>query len=188
MLRPALATAAKYEHRRTAIVSILGALRDRESVPAMIRILETTPIASALDAIGKEDLVTATVRALGMIGDPRAIPALSRQITVAGPHNDEPRLPAALALSACLAAAPNPPEPASEVFDALLRMLREVGDDEPAADLRVAYSALASRLSPARRERAVGRLRTLDLDRAVAMSRDDRAERPDDDDDDGQVN
>ncbi len=163
-LRPALAAGAKYEHRRTAIVSILGGLRDRDSVPAMIRILETTPIASALDAIGKEDLVAATARALGMIADPRAIPALTSQVIVPGPHNDEPRLPAALALSACIAASSNPPELPAAVFDALLRNIRDLGDDEPAADLRVAYNALATRLPPARRDRALLRLHAVDAE------------------------
>jgi PBS lyase HEAT-like repeat len=185
-LRPALATRAKYEHRRTAIVSILGAMRDRESVPAMIRILETTPIASALDAIGKEDLVTATVRALGMIGDPRAIPALSNQILVPGAHNDEPRVPAALALSSCMAAATAPPEPAAEVFEALLRTLHDLADDDAADTLRVAYSALAARCAPARRDRALVRLYALERGRGSALTDADVAGDPDEDD--GQVN
>jgi HEAT repeat protein len=180
-LRPVLATGAKYEHRRTAVVSILGAMRDRESVPAMIRILASTPIASALDAIGKQELVTATVRALGMIGDPRAIPALSQQIVVPGPHNDAPRVPAALALSSCMAAAPAPPEPAAELFEALLRALHDLSDDAAAETLRVAYSALAARSSPARRDRALVRLHTLDRGRGSS----DAAFEPDDD---GQVN
>ncbi|MEO7729702.1 MAG: hypothetical protein ABIY55_01930 [Kofleriaceae bacterium] len=184
-LRPALATTAKYEHRRTAIVAILGAMRDRESVPAMIRILETTPIASALDAIGKEDLVTATVRALGMIGDPRAIAALSNQIIVPGAHNDEPRVPAALALSSCMAAATAPPEPPVEVFEALLRTLHDLDDDDAAETLRVAYSALAARSSPARRDRALARLHALERGRAPSH---EAADALDADEDDDQVN
>src|SRR6185295_16941051 len=54
-VRPLLDVAQKYEHRRISAVSILGALRDRDSLPAMIRILESTRIASALDAVGKEE-------------------------------------------------------------------------------------------------------------------------------------
>jgi hypothetical protein len=109
-LRPLLAVGAQGEQRCTAVVSILGALRDRASVPAMLRLLEATPrpapacAASACDPTGRAELLTATVTALGAIADPAAIPALSRLVAAPGPPDDRSRAAAASALAACRAA------------------------------------------------------------------------------------
>ena len=112
-LRPLLAVGARGEQRRTAAVSILGALHDRASVPAMLRLLEATPrpdpasaasAASACDPTGRAELLTATVTALGAIADPAAIPALSRLVAAPGPPDDRSRAAAASALAACRAA------------------------------------------------------------------------------------
>jgi len=157
-LRPLLAVPAKYEHRRRAVVDILGALRDRASVPAMIQILEDTPIRDTLDAIGKQELVVQTAAALGEISDPTAIPALAKLVAAPGDHHDEPRPVAAEALASCLAAASAP----RDVDDAVLgALLRAIGDRRTAAvhtELHFAYGRIARVLPPSRRDQARARL------------------------------
>jgi hypothetical protein len=83
-LRPVLGLTEQDAHRRTAVVSILGAARDLASVPAMIRILEATPLGG-----------------------------------------DEPRMAAAAALAACMAAARGaaPPALSDEIAEAGRRAL-----------------------------------------------------------------
>ena len=103
-LLPVLEQPTKYEQRRRAVVEILGALRHRAAVPAMLRILEQTTIESSVDAIGKEDFVASTATALGAIADPVAIPALAKLATAPGAHNAKPRAAALAALAACKAA------------------------------------------------------------------------------------
>ena len=171
LLRPVLRVAEKYERRRTAAVSVLGAARDRGSVPAMVRILEDMPGPSGLDAIGKQDLLIATMTALGEIADPAAIPALTNRILAPGAPDHEPRAAAASALAACLSAAARrePPGPAvpelpDAIFAALARSIGEAGDDEDVAELHLAYGALAWVLPPARRAAARERLRVLEVD------------------------
>jgi suppressor of fused len=160
-LRPLLDVGQKYEHRRISVVSVLGALRDRDSVPAMIRILESTRIASALDAVGKEELLTATANALEAIADPAAIPALSKLVAAPGRYNDEPRAAAASALAACVDAAPARPPLDGTLFDAMARAIGHAEDDEYLAEMHLAYAALARTLpSPAR----AAAQRLLDLD------------------------
>ena len=91
-LVPVLDVPAPIEQRRRAVVDVLGALRYRPAVPALIKILDDVASTSSLDAIGKEDLIARDRRgALGAIGDPAAIPALSKVAAAAGDHNDEPR-------------------------------------------------------------------------------------------------
>lgn len=92
-LRPLLAGGAP-EHRLSSIVSILGAARDTASVPALIRILEAAPVASAA-----LDLRTASARALGAIGDPAAMPVLSELATAPGELDGDLRSAAAAALA-----------------------------------------------------------------------------------------
>ena len=150
-LRPILAVPAKYEHRRRAVVELLGALRDRASVPAMIRILEDNPIKGALDSIGKEDFLAATARALGAIGDPAAIAALSRVVAAKGPFNDKPRTYAANALAGCLAVHPEPRDVDDAVLVGLLDTIRERDDGPLNAHAHLAYGRLARTLAPARR-------------------------------------
>jgi len=163
-LRPLLAVGEKYEQRRTAVVSVLGALRDRDSVSAMIRLLEGTPILNALDAISKADLLTATVAALGAIADPAAIPALLKLVAAPGAHNDEPRAAAASALAACLAAAPAGLELDDATFIAMARSIGESNDDAYLAEMHLAYGSLARELPPARREAARQRLLAIEVD------------------------
>ena len=157
-LRPVLDVPEKYEHRRRAIVEILGALKDRGSVPQLIKILDDTTISSSLDAIGKEDFIVKVATALGAISDPAAIPALTKVVRAAGDHNDEARAPAAEALAACLAMAPEPRDVDDDVLAALLAPIEERNDAEANADLHFAYGRLASVLAPARREQARKRL------------------------------
>ena len=157
-LRPVLDVPEKYEHRRGAVVEILGALKDRGSVPQLIKILADTTISSALDAIGKEELIVKVVTALGAISDPAAIPALTGVVRAEGDHNDEARPAAAEALAACLAAAPEPRDVDDAVLAALLAPIEERNDGEANAELHFAYGRLASVLTPARREHARKRL------------------------------
>jgi hypothetical protein len=163
-LLPVLEQPEKFEHRRRAVVEILGALRYRPAVPALIRILEETSIKSSLDSIGKEGFVAATAAALGAIGDPAAIPALSRVVAAAGPHNDKPRPVAAEALAACLAAAAEPHTVDDAVLGELLTTIRERNDGELNAESHFAYGRIARQLPPERR--AAARRKLLDADSA----------------------
>lgn len=151
-LRPALAVSDPYEHRRTAVVGVLGALRDRASVPALLQILDENTIEGALDSIEKEDCLAETAAALGHIADPAAIPALSKLVAAVEPHSDKPRPFAAEALAACLAAAPAPRDVGDAVVDALLHVITERNDGELAAELHIAYGRIAQQLPQARRE------------------------------------
>ncbi|MBA3464985.1 MAG: HEAT repeat domain-containing protein [Deltaproteobacteria bacterium] len=155
-LRPILAVPSKYEHRRSAVVEVLGAMKDRESVPQLIKIFDDTPITSSLDAIGKEDFLIKVASALGAIADPSAIPALSNLVRAAGDHNDKPRAPAAEALASCLAAAPQPID--DSVLASLLTPIAERNSAEANADLHFAYGRLASVLPAAQRSAARDRL------------------------------
>jgi hypothetical protein len=170
-LLPVLDQPEKFEHRRRAVVEILGALRYRPAVPALIRILDETAIKSSLDAIGKESFVAATAAALGAIGDPAAIPALSRVVAAPGPHNDKPRPVAAEALATCLAAAGEPRTVDDAVLAELLATVRERNDGELNAGSHVAYGRIARQLPPERR--ADARRKLLDAgsarDDATAM-------------------
>jgi len=150
-LRPVLGISQRYEHRRRAVVEILGAARDGASVPALIQLVEDTPIHSALDAIGKEELLGSAASALGAIGDPAAIPALVRLVTAPGAHHDEPRPLAANALAACLSAARAPRDVDDTVLGALLDAIRERSDSGASAELYFAFGRLAAGLAPARR-------------------------------------
>lgn len=163
-LRPVLDVAHKYENRRIAVSAVLGALRDRESVPSLIRILDVTRIASALDAVGKEELLAAAAAALGAIGDPAAIPALSRLVGAPGRFNDEPRAAAAAALVACADGAPDRAEIDDGVFEAIARSMDMPHDDEYVAEMHLAYGALARTLPAERRAAARQRLVELELE------------------------
>jgi len=171
LLLPVLAHAEKYEHRRKAVVEILGALRYQPAVPHLIEILTTTPIANALDSIGKEDFVAATAAALGAIGDPAAIPALSKVVAAAGMHNDKPRPIAAEALAVCLAASPDPHSVDEAVLAELLTTIHERNDGELNAETHFAYGRLARQLPPNRRAEARRRLAEVESarDDATAM-------------------
>jgi hypothetical protein len=170
-LLPVLEQPEKFEHRRRAVVELLGALRYRPAVPALIRILEETSIKSSLDSIGKEGFVAATAAALGAIGDPAAIPALSRVVAAAGPHNDKPRPVAADALATCLAAATEPRTIDDAVLGELLTTIRERNDGELNAESHFAYGRIARQLPPERRADARRKLLAADSarDDATAM-------------------
>jgi hypothetical protein len=150
-LLPVLDQPERFEHRRRAVVEILGALRYRPAVPGLIRILEETSIRSSLDSIGKEGFVAATAAALGAIGDPAAIPVLSRVVAAPGPHNDKARPVAAEALATCLAAAPSPRTVDEAVLGELLTTIRERNDGELNAESHFAYGRIARQLPPERR-------------------------------------
>lgn len=77
-----------------AVVDLLGAVRHRAAVPALIEILE-----QSID----DALVAATARALGAIGDARAVAVLSDVAAAAGTFIAKPA--AAAALAACIASA-----------------------------------------------------------------------------------
>jgi hypothetical protein len=163
-LLPVLDQPEKYEHRRCAVVEILGALRFKRAVPALIRILDETTIKSSLDAIGKEDLVGSTAAALGAIADPIAIPALARVVAAPGSHNDKPRPVAADALASCLAGSSEPRTIDDAVLGELLTTIRERNDGELNAEAHFAYGRIARQLPADRRGEA--RKRLLDTDSA----------------------
>jgi hypothetical protein len=153
-LRPLLTTPDPA--RRAAAVDILGALRDRDSVPQLVQLLETTTIANRVDAIAKSDLLERTASALGNIADPAAAAALVRVATASGETYDDARTVAASALAACLAATPEPRDLDDEVLAALLQLNSE--DGELVAQAHLAYGRLARQLSPQRRDAARRRL------------------------------
>lgn len=171
LLLPVLATSEKFEHRRRAVVQILGALRYKPAVPAMIKILEETTIKSSLDSIGKEDFVADTAAALGAIGDPAAVDVLARVVAAPGTHNDEPRPAAANALASCLAATPEPRHVDEAVLAELLTTIRERNDGELNAEAQLAYGRIVHQLPPDRRAEARRRLAESDTarDDAIAM-------------------
>ena len=169
-LLPVLEQPEKFEHRRRAVVEILGALRHRPAVPALIKILDETMIKSSLDSIGKEQLLAATAAALGAIGDPAAIPALARVVGAPGSHNDKPRPIAADALAACLAASPEPRALDEAVLGELLTTIRERNDGELNAESHFAYGRVARQLPPDRRAEARKRLLATDSARDDATA------------------
>ncbi len=171
LLLPVLDQPGRYEHRRQAVVDILGALAYRPAVPAMVRILDATTIKNSLDSIGKEDFIAATAAALGAIGDPAAIPALARVVAAPGTHNDKPRPVAAEALAACLASTPEPRSVDDSVLDQLLTTISERNDGELNAETHFAYGRLVRQLPPERRAEARRKLADADTarDDAIAM-------------------
>lgn len=170
VLLPVLETFSKHEHRRRAVVQILGASRYRPAVPALIQILEQTASRSSRDAADKHDLVAATAAALGALADPSAIPALARVVAAPGPHGDEPRPVAGDALASCLAAAPEPRDVDDAVLAGLLATIRERSDAELNAESQLAYGRIARQLSPERRAEAWRRLAETDSARDDAIS------------------
>lgn len=127
---------------RREIVEVLGALRFAPAVPAMIGMLDG-------------ELVAPAAAALGAIGDPSAIPALTRAVT-AGAASSRPV--AADALAACLAATPEPRTVDSAVLDALLAITRDVEDPDRVVLAHFAYGRIARQLAPDRRAEARDRL------------------------------
>jgi hypothetical protein len=154
-LRPLLATPEPYVHRKAAAAGILGALRDRASVPALIQVLADHPLRSEIDAIGKDDLLVEAAAALGAIGDASALDALAALACAPGAHYDRPRPVAAIALAACAGAAAGAPAvPAARieaVIDALLAAIREREDGEHEADLHLAIGHVARVVPPQQR-------------------------------------
>ena len=142
------------EHRRRAVVELLGAVRHRAAVPALLRILDGTRIDDAHDSVSKEGLVASTALALGAIEDPSAIAALARVVAAPGSHNDRPRAAAATALAACLARVPEPRDVDDAVLAGLLATIRDRNDGELNAEAHFAYGRLARVLRPERREEA----------------------------------
>jgi hypothetical protein len=169
-LLPVLDQPGRYEHRRQAVVDILGALEYRAAVPAMIRILETTTIKNSLDSIGKEDFIAATAAALGAIADPSAIPSLARVVAAPGTHNDKPRPVAADALASCLQTTPEPRHVDDSVLDQLLTTISERNDGELNAETHFAYGRLVRQLPPERRAEARRKLVEADTARDDAIA------------------
>ena len=151
-LRPVLMMQDKSAHRRCAVVDILGGLRDRGSVAALCQVVDDNPITSHLESIGREELLVKTATALGVIGDPAAIPTLIKLITAPGDHNDEARSAAADALATCLVATPEPRDVDDAVLAALLSTIQQRNDADENTRVHFAYGRLARVLTPARRD------------------------------------
>jgi hypothetical protein len=149
--RRLLVAPCRYEHRRRAAAEILGAAHDTASVPALVQLVEHTPLRSAFDALRNEGRLRSAAKALGDIGDPAAIPALVSLVVAPGPHLDELRPTAAHALATCLAAAPVPQIVDDHVFEGLLTALAEHSDRGACAELYFAFGRLARALAPERR-------------------------------------
>jgi hypothetical protein len=156
-LLPVLDEAGDLEQRRR-VVEILGAIRHAPAVPAMIRILEHVEVEHAVDAIGRDELLSSTAAALGAIADPSAIPALAKLVAAPGRKHDKPRPAVADALASCLAVTPEPRDVDDAVLAALLATIRERNDGELNAEAHVAYGRLARQLRTERRAEASRRL------------------------------
>jgi hypothetical protein len=169
-LLPALAVPDRHEERRQAVVEVMAALRYRPAVPALIDILDTTSIRSALDAAARVPLIMATVSALGAIADAAAIPALARVVAAPGAHNDGPRAAAAEALAACLATTPEPRHVDDAVLAELLTTICERNDGELNAEAHFAYGNVVRLLPPERRADARRKLADADTARDDATT------------------
>lgn len=157
-LRPLLAVEEEYNHRRQVAVRVLGALCDRESIPALIDMIINTPILDMLDSVGKEDLLIEGARALGAMPDPAAIPALTSLVTPKQRYYDKVRSVAASALAACRAASAEPAEIDDDVLDQLLHTIASDIDADDIVDAHVAYGQIARGLDPQRRVLALAKL------------------------------
>jgi HEAT repeat protein len=127
-----------------ALVEILGAVRQRTAVPALLEILERS-----ID----DELVAATARALGAIGDPRAIPALIDVASARGAFVAKPA--AAAALVACLAKRGVIDD--AELAEALTAII-DAGDGRLDPTTLFACGRIARLLPPHRRAEARRRL------------------------------
>ena len=125
-----------------AIVEILGAVRQRTAVPALLEILERS-----ID----DELVAATARALGAIGDPRTVPALIDVASARGEFVAKPA--AAAALVACLAKREPRTLDDAELADALAAII-EAGDGKLDPTTMLACGRIARLLPPHRRAEA----------------------------------
>lgn len=79
-LRAILGQQEKYEWRRARAVALLGMLRDVESVPALLALVEWLPTDDYGEAIKRKDLAIALPPALARIGDGRAVAPLSKML------------------------------------------------------------------------------------------------------------
>ena len=133
-----------------ALVEIVGAVRQRNAVPALLEILE-----QSID----DQLVAATARALGAIGDPRAISALGDIAAAAGAFVAKPA--AAAALAACLATGKGALDDAD--LAELLAAIIDAGDGRLDPTTYVACGRIARLLPPHRRAEARRRLQLLEV-------------------------
>ncbi|MFT3696302.1 MAG: hypothetical protein QM831_24390 [Kofleriaceae bacterium] len=147
-----------------AIVEVLGAARWKPAVSVLIQILE-----QSID----DELVAATARALGAIGDPRAVPALVDVAAAAGTFVAKPA--AALALAACVGKDKALPD--DELHDALGAII-DAGEGALDPPTTFAVGKVARLLPPHRRAEVRRRLQEQDppapepealLARAVAL-------------------
>ena len=129
-----------------ALVDILGVVRQRTAVPALLEILERS-----ID----DELVAATARALGAIGDARAIPALIDVASAAGAFVAKPA--AAAALVSCLAKRDARVLDDAELAEALSAII-DAGDGTLDPTTLFACGRIARLLPPHRRAEARGRL------------------------------
>ncbi|HEX7702469.1 MAG TPA: HEAT repeat domain-containing protein, partial [Kofleriaceae bacterium] len=134
-----------------SVVEVIGAARHRNAVPALIAILE-----QSID----DELVAATARALGAIGDPRAVPALCDVAAAPGTFVAKPA--AAAALANCLASARDARTlDDAELFDALAAII-EAGAGRLDPVTCFAVGRIARLLPPHRRAEARRRIQELD--------------------------
>ena len=134
-----------------SVVEVIGAARHRNAVPALIAILE-----QSID----DELVAATARALGAIGDPRAVPALCDVAAAPGTFIAKPA--AAAALANCLASARDARTlDDAELADALAAII-EAGDGRLDPVTCFAVGRIARLLPPHRRAEARRRIQELE--------------------------
>lgn len=80
-LRKLLEVEEKYQWRRTAAVTLLGQLRDVESLPKLQELAAGLPTPDMIASISRKELGKAIAEALGRLGDARAIPTLAALLT-----------------------------------------------------------------------------------------------------------
>lgn len=123
-----------------AVIEILGTVRHRAAVPALIEILE-----HSID----DGLVAAAARALGAIGDARAVAVLSDVAAAKGAFVAKPA--AAAALAACIASARETRELDDADLAEVLAAIVEAGEGQLDPVTWLACGRIARHLPPHRR-------------------------------------
>ncbi len=159
----ALITRARAPNPPRALVEVLGVLGPSGAVQALLDILE-----HSID----DELVATTARALGAIGDPRAVPALCDVAAAAGSFVAKPA--AAAALAACLAGGREMRGLDDAELAEVLAAIIDAGDGRLDPITSFACGRIARLLPPHRRAEARRRLAELappELDPLAQLAR-----------------
>lgn len=157
-LRTMLAVADREVWRPTAVIGILGAVPDRDSVAAIVEVIERNPIENQLDSMTKDDLLIAAATALGAIGDPSAVPVLLGLVRADRALYDAIHPAAVAALAACVANADTPPDVPHDVFNRIIAMIDKAADRHVVAWCLLGVGRLTADAPDATRDRLRARL------------------------------